>query len=119
VGIVTFQIIGSNMFIVEFKEVCDKNIILEGRPWIFDGNLIALAKCGGLTPLAAMQFEHASFWMHMYNLPLACIGKTTVQKNWGFHWCCQGRSHLEAWGAWPPPSLKVLPKKKKKKFKKI
>lgn len=27
-----------------------------------------------------MQFECASFLVRMYNLPLACMGKTTVQK---------------------------------------
>jgi hypothetical protein len=80
VGTITFQIIGGNMFVAEFEEVDDKIRILKGRPWLFDGNLIALADFDGLTPPVAMQFEYASFWVRMYNLPLACMGKTSVQK---------------------------------------
>jgi len=61
VGTITFQIIGGNMFVAEFEEVDDKIRILKGRPWLFDGNLIALADFDGLTPPVAMQFEYASF----------------------------------------------------------
>lgn len=42
VGSVSFQVIGGNMFIAKFEEEGDKRQILEGRPWIFDGNLVAL-----------------------------------------------------------------------------
>jgi hypothetical protein len=68
------------MFVAEFEEVGDKIRVLEGRPWIFYGNQISLAEFDGLTPPEAMDFEHASFWVRMYNLPLACMGKETGQK---------------------------------------
>jgi hypothetical protein len=53
---------------------------LEGRPWIFDGNLVALAEFDGFTPPVEIQFEHVSFWVRMYNLPLACMGKEAGEK---------------------------------------
>jgi hypothetical protein len=80
VGSVSFQVIGGNKFIAEFEEEGDKRRILEGRPWLFDGNLVALEEFDGLTPPVSMQFEHASFWVRMYNLPLACMSKDTGKK---------------------------------------
>jgi hypothetical protein len=80
VGSVSFQVISGNKFIADFEEEGDKKRILEGRPWIFDGNLVALKEFDWLTPPVAMQFEHASFWVPMYNLPLACLSKDTGKK---------------------------------------
>lgn len=53
---------------------------MEGRPWLFDGNLVSLADFDGSTPLSQMEFERESFWIRMYNLPLACMGKDIGQK---------------------------------------
>jgi hypothetical protein len=80
VGSVSFQVIDGNKFIAEFEEEGDKKRILEGRPWIFDGKLVVLEQFDGLTPPVAMQIEHASFWVRMYNLPLPCMSKETGKK---------------------------------------
>jgi hypothetical protein len=79
-GGLTFQVIGGNMFIAEFEHEWDKVRIMEGRPWLFDGNLISLADFDGLTPPGAMRFDDEAFWVRMYNLPLACMSKETGQK---------------------------------------
>jgi hypothetical protein len=49
---------------------------MEGRPWLFDGNLMAIAEFDGFTPPTQMVFEKATFWVRMYNLPLACMEST-------------------------------------------
>jgi hypothetical protein len=79
-GGLSFKVIGENLFIAEFKHEWDKSIILEGRPWIFDGFLVSLAEFDGLTLPAKINFDRASFWIGMYNLPLACMGKSTGEK---------------------------------------
>jgi hypothetical protein len=79
-GSASFNVIGENMFIVEFENEWDKARIMEGRPWLFDGNLVSLAEFDGLTPPAKINFDRASFWIRMYNLPLACMGRNTGQK---------------------------------------
>jgi hypothetical protein len=61
-GAVTFKVIGENMFIAEFELEWDKMRIMEGRPWLFDGNLVSLKDFDGLTPLADMNFDQASFF---------------------------------------------------------
>jgi len=80
VGTVSFQVVGGNIFVTEFEEEGDKIRVMEGRPWIFYGNLISLAEFDGLTSPTAISFEHAVFWVRMYNLPLACMGKAAGQK---------------------------------------
>jgi hypothetical protein len=34
-----FKVLGKNTFLIEFKYEWDKSRVLEGRPWIFKGNL--------------------------------------------------------------------------------
>jgi hypothetical protein len=77
---VTFKVIGENMFIVEFELEWDKMRIMDGRSWLFDGNLVSLEDFDGLTPPADMNFDQASFLVRMYNLPLACMGKDVGKK---------------------------------------
>jgi hypothetical protein len=79
-GTASFQVIGGNLFIVDLEYEEDKDRILAGRPWLFDGNLVSLAVFDGLTPLAKMNFDTEAFWVRMYNLPLECMGKETGQK---------------------------------------
>jgi len=79
-GELMFNVIGENLFVAEFEHGEDKSRILEGRPWIFDGYLVSLADFDGLTPPKELKFERGSFWIRMYNLPLACMGKSTGEK---------------------------------------
>lgn len=79
-GEVSFNPIGDNMFVVEFEHMWVKSRIMEGRPWLYDGNLVSLKEFDGLTPPSNLSFDMASFWVRMYNLPLACMGKTAGQK---------------------------------------
>jgi hypothetical protein len=75
VGSVSFRTLGPNLFIVECEKWWDKDRILEGQPWTFDGDLFSLVDYDGLTQMEDMEFEKAAFWVRMYRLPLACMGK--------------------------------------------
>jgi hypothetical protein len=59
-GMVTFNVIGENLFMAEFEYEEDKTRILESRPWIFDGDLVALADFDGLTSPEELNFDYAS-----------------------------------------------------------
>jgi hypothetical protein len=72
---VTFKTLGTNLYLIDFKDECDKIRIMEGRPWFFDGNLVSLADFDGVKPVAELEFEKVPFWVRMYNLPLACMSK--------------------------------------------
>jgi hypothetical protein len=60
---------------LEFEHYWDKSKVLEGRPWIFEGQLFSVAEFNGLTPPHQMNFDIEAFWIRMYDLPLACLGK--------------------------------------------
>lgn len=72
-GPCSFKVIGANLFIIEFQNVWDKSSVLDGRPWIFEGQLFAVEEFNGLTPPTQISFAQAAFWVRMYNLPLACM----------------------------------------------
>jgi len=79
-GAVSFRVLGENLFLADFENSWDKARILEGRPWLLDGNLISLADFDGITPPAQITFDKEAFCIRMYNLLLACMGKEVGQK---------------------------------------
>jgi hypothetical protein len=74
-GSVSFKTLGPNLFLIDFQYWWDKDRILEGRPWTFDGDLLSLVDFDGLTPIEDLEFSKAAFWVRMYKLPLACMGR--------------------------------------------
>ena len=72
-GCVSFKEVGTNLFLIDFENQWDKDRILEGRPWTFDGDLVSLVDFDGVTPPSQLDFDKADFWVRMYDLPLACM----------------------------------------------
>jgi hypothetical protein len=46
-GMISFKVLEENLFLVEFVNVWDKSRILEGRLWVFEGNLFAVEDFNG------------------------------------------------------------------------
>jgi hypothetical protein len=76
-GTLSFKVLGENLFLVEFTDEDDKKRVLEGKPWVFEGNLFLIEDFDGRTSPADLIFEHAAFWIRMVGLPLACMGRET------------------------------------------
>lgn len=74
-GTVSFKVAGENLFLLEFEHFGDKARVLEGRPWVLEGCLFSVEEFDGLTPPTQMGFERAAFWVRMFNLPLASMGR--------------------------------------------
>jgi hypothetical protein len=60
---------------MEFEHHWDKVRILKGRQWDFEGHLFVVEDFEGLIAPNRMDFENSAFWVCMYNLPLACMGR--------------------------------------------
>lgn len=45
-----------------------------------DGNLFSVMEFNGKTPLAQLQFNLASFWVRMYDMPLACMSRAMGER---------------------------------------
>jgi hypothetical protein len=74
-GMAWFKVLGDNLFLKDFEHSWDKAHVLEGRPWVFEGNLFSEVDFIGTIPPAKIVFTFASFWVRMFNLPLACMGE--------------------------------------------
>jgi hypothetical protein len=79
-GWVSFKNLGPNLFLIEFKHEEDKIRIMEGRPWKVDGDLFSMVDFDGQTPPSELEFEKATFWVRMLNMPLACMSREMGQK---------------------------------------
>jgi hypothetical protein len=75
-GSVSFKVVEENHFVSEFEHNWERIQVLVGRPWIFYGNLFVVAEYDDFTAASLMAFDKASFWIRMYNLPLACMNST-------------------------------------------
>lgn len=79
-GELSFKVMGENLFLLEFENPGDKSLVLEGRPWVVDGNLFAIEDFDGISTPASIDFENVAFWVRMYNLPLSCMSRAVGQK---------------------------------------
>jgi hypothetical protein len=102
-GTSTFKVLDDNLFLVEFENVGDKSRVLEGRPWVFEGCLFSVEDFNGEAPPAQMEFDKASFWIRMFNLPLACMTKTMgvqIGNSVGQVEYVETEEHGVGWGAY-------------------
>jgi hypothetical protein len=54
-------VIGENLFLLEFEHSWEKSLMLEGRPWVFDGNLFAIEDHDGITLVENIDFDNVVF----------------------------------------------------------
>lgn len=80
VGNLTFKVLGDNLFLIEFQHGTDKKRVLEGRPWVLEGNLFLVEDYDWRISPTQLKFDKASFWVRMFNLPLACMGREVGRK---------------------------------------
>jgi hypothetical protein len=73
-GNLDFKVLGDNLFLVEFDKIRDKERVLEGRPWVFEGSLFLTEDFVGISQPTDYPFDKATFWVQITNLPLACMG---------------------------------------------
>lgn len=49
-GLFSFKVLGENLFLVEFEYSWDKDRLIEGKPWVFEGSLFSIEEFDGITP---------------------------------------------------------------------
>lgn len=53
---------------------------MEWRPWVIEGILFSVLDFDGLTPISQLNFHKVAFWVRMFHLPLACMGRKMGMK---------------------------------------
>ena len=69
----TFKVLGDNLFLIEFVDPKDKERVLDGRPWVFEGSLFLVEDIDGTKAPSQFTFDKVAFWVRMIDLPLACM----------------------------------------------
>jgi hypothetical protein len=75
-GNTSFTNLGDNLFLIEFEHFWDKDLVLEGRPWVFEGNLFSVEEFNGTVAPSSLEFDKVLFWVRMFQLPLSCMSET-------------------------------------------
>jgi hypothetical protein len=76
----SFKVLGDNLFLIEFINPKDKEKVLEGRPWVFEGSLFLVEDFNGTKTPSQFSWDRAAFWVRMVNLPLACMDREVGRK---------------------------------------
>jgi hypothetical protein len=58
-----FKVLGDNLFLVEFDKIRDKEKVLEGRPWAFEGSLFLTEDYMGISQPTDYPFDKGVFWV--------------------------------------------------------
>ncbi|XP_042948082.1 uncharacterized protein LOC122280957 [Carya illinoinensis] len=66
----TLREVGRNMYVMIFATHVDKQRIVEGRPWFFDGQLFVINPFDGISPIHDLKFHTAPLWVQFHNLPM-------------------------------------------------
>lgn len=72
-----FREISTNLFSFQFSNEVEKNRILNNGPWSFDRSLLVLREPGREQP-TKMKFDHASFWVRFYDLPIGLYNRESA-----------------------------------------
>ncbi|XP_057444409.1 uncharacterized protein LOC130736614 [Lotus japonicus] len=62
--------LGKNLYSFRFSSTRDRDLILKGQPWTFDGLVIALQKVSGDEQPSEIRPHTSPFWVRIYDLPL-------------------------------------------------
>ncbi|KAH7570300.1 hypothetical protein JRO89_XS05G0083100 [Xanthoceras sorbifolium] len=72
---VEVEIVHENIFAFHFQTALDRNRVLTGGPWNFDGSLLAIEEPRGWGDFSKMLFRWMDFWVQIHNVPLLCMTK--------------------------------------------
>ncbi|KAK3198734.1 hypothetical protein Dsin_022149 [Dipteronia sinensis] len=72
-GGIEIEPIAGNVFAFYFSTLEDRQRILKGGPWSFDGASILFEKPAGVGELRDMGFKLVDFWVQIHNIPLLCL----------------------------------------------
>lgn len=69
----TFTEVGKNYFNISFNTEADKIMVMSGRSWLFDNNLLALLYLDGFSQPENPPFDTKVLWIQLFKLPAICM----------------------------------------------
>ncbi|KAL5556377.1 hypothetical protein UlMin_038613 [Ulmus minor] len=72
---VTVELIGNNIFILEFSSLGDQKQILSNGPWFLFKNLVLFTEISEFSKISSLQFNMLELWVQVQNVSLACMNR--------------------------------------------
>ncbi|KAL5789588.1 hypothetical protein ACOSQ2_004476 [Xanthoceras sorbifolium] len=69
------EVLISNVFVLHFRNIQDRQRVYTGGPWNFDRSLLVLEKPRGNGFIDEMSFSMVEFWVQVHNVPIVCMTK--------------------------------------------
>jgi hypothetical protein len=65
------QVLGDNMFMLEFDSEWVKRRVVDGRPWRHRGDALIVVSYDGFSPPSPVEINTIGLWVRFYDMPLA------------------------------------------------
>ncbi|KAL5576704.1 hypothetical protein UlMin_018403 [Ulmus minor] len=79
VGNVIVDLIGNNLFIMEFSSQRDQKRVLTNGPWNLFRNLLIFTKLHENSKISSLVFDSQEIWVQIHNIPLACMNRECAE----------------------------------------
>ncbi|KAK6123768.1 hypothetical protein DH2020_042488 [Rehmannia glutinosa] len=77
---IDIEVVGENLFILEFTNPVDRRRALRGGPWHFFNNLIIFQELKGTQSPETLDFSTWEVWTQCHNLPVAYMQEEILQR---------------------------------------
>ncbi|XP_021749726.1 uncharacterized protein LOC110715454 [Chenopodium quinoa] len=75
---VSIKMLEPNLFVSQFYSEADREMVLDGCPWFFDGKLIVIREINGEEQPSEVFFHHAPMWVRLVDVPFSKRNKKTL-----------------------------------------
>lgn len=79
-GSVNIKALHNNVFIAQFSDKGDEDLVLKNEPWHFNKQLVVLAEPVGSEDVTKISFKRVKVWVHLCNLPLICMNRGVAKE---------------------------------------
>ncbi|XP_073041756.1 uncharacterized protein [Primulina eburnea] len=76
---VKIEVIGENMFMLNFNSIMDKRNVMLGGPWNFFKDLVIFKEPTGLQKTMDINFDELAIWVQCHNLPFAFMHESVIR----------------------------------------
>uniref|UniRef100_A0A803LAB8 Reverse transcriptase zinc-binding domain-containing protein n=1 Tax=Chenopodium quinoa TaxID=63459 RepID=A0A803LAB8_CHEQI len=86
-GNVIIKMVEMNLFVFQFFNEADKEKVIDGCPWFFDGKLLVLKEIKGEEQPSEVEFKFAPMWVRLLDVPFNKRNKKTMTEIGDFLGC--------------------------------
>ncbi|KAK6125282.1 hypothetical protein DH2020_040971 [Rehmannia glutinosa] len=75
---IDIDVVGENLFALEFQNLIDRKRAINGGPWHFFRNLVIFKEMSGTQNPELMEFNYMEIWVECHNIPIVCMQESHI-----------------------------------------